>query len=161
VLIATILLVQFVAFGGALLFGRLAGSFGSRSMIMGGLVIWMAVVTTGYFLPAGQVVPFLLLAVAIGIVLGGTQALSRSLFSRLIPIGREAEYFSLYQACERGTSWLGTLLFGLVQQWSGSYRPAILALIVFFLLGIVLLARVDTARGVRDAAGPPGQEEAG
>ncbi|MDQ3628179.1 MAG: MFS transporter [Actinomycetota bacterium] len=155
VLIATILLVQFVAFGGALLFGRLAARFGSKSTIMGGLVIWMAVVTTGYFLPSGQLLPFLLLAVAIGIVLGGTQALSRSLFSRLIPAGREAAYFSLYQACERGTSWLGTLLFGLVQQWTGSYRPAIFALIVFFVLGIVLLARVDTVRGVRDAAGPP------
>ncbi len=155
VLIATILLVQFVAFGGALVFGRLAGRFGSKSTIMGGLVIWMAVVTTGYFLPAGQVIPFLTLAVAIGIVLGGTQALSRSLFSRLIPVGREAEYFSLYQACERGTSWLGTLLFGLVQQWTGSYRPAIFALIVFFVLGLVLLARVDTVRGVRDAGRPP------
>jgi UMF1 family MFS transporter len=97
----------------------------------------------------------LTLAVGIGLVLGGTQALSRSLFSRLVPAGREAEYFSLYQACERGTSWLGTLLFGLVQQWTGSYRPAILALIVFFVLGLALLSRLDVARGIADAGRQP------
>jgi UMF1 family MFS transporter len=122
---------------------------------MAGLVVWMVVVSVGYFLPDGALVPFLSLAVGIGLVLGGTQALSRSLFSRLVPTGREAEYFSLYQACERGTSWLGTLLFGLVQQWTGSYRPAILALIVFFVLGLALLARLDVARGIAEAAREP------
>jgi UMF1 family MFS transporter len=155
VLIATILLVQFVAFGGALLFGQIAQRVGSRATIMSGLLIWMMVVSVGYFLPDGQLVPFLTLAVGIGLVLGGTQALSRSLFSRLVPAGREAEYFSLYQACERGTSWLGTLLFGLVQQWTGSYRPAILALIVFFVLGLALLSRLDVARGIADAGRQP------
>ncbi|HEX2894063.1 MAG TPA: MFS transporter [Marmoricola sp.] len=151
VLIATILLVQFVAFGGALLFGRLAEHFGSRRIILAGLGVWMLVVTTGYFLPAHNVVLFLCLAVGIGLVMGGTQALSRSFFSLLIPRGREAEYFSLYQACERGTSWLGTLVFGLVHQATDSYRPAIFALIVFFLVGGALLARVDPARGIREA----------
>jgi UMF1 family MFS transporter len=73
------------------------------------------------------------------------------LFSQFIPRGREAEYFSLYQAAERGTSWLGTLLFGLVHQWADSYRPAIVALMVFFVIGIVLLSRVDVRRGIADA----------
>ncbi|HEY7045460.1 MAG TPA: MFS transporter, partial [Nocardioidaceae bacterium] len=77
--------------------------------------------------------------------------LSRSLFSQFVPRGREAEYFSLYQAAERGTSWLGTLLFGLVHQWADSYRPAIVALMVFFVIGIVLLSRVDVRRGIADA----------
>jgi MFS transporter, UMF1 family len=154
VLIATILIVQFVAFGGALLFGRLAGSYGSRRTILGGLAVWMLVVCLGYVLPRERIVPFLALAVLIGVVLGGTQALSRSLYSQLIPRGREAEYFSLYQACERGTSWLGTLVFGLVHQWTDSYRPAIFALIVFFAIGLVLLWRVDTARGIADAGNP-------
>ena len=67
-------------------------------------------------MPGENIPLFLVLAVGIGIVLGGTQALSRSFFSLLIPRGREAEYFSLYQASERGTSWLGTLVFGLVHQ---------------------------------------------
>jgi UMF1 family MFS transporter len=151
VLIATILLVQFVAFGGALLFGRLAAHYGSRRIILGGLGVWMLVVTTGYFLPADNVALFLCLAVGIGLVLGGTQALSRSFFSLLIPRGREAEYFSLYQACERGTSWLGTLVFGVVHQLTDSYRPAIFALIVFFVVGGVLLSRVDPRRGIEEA----------
>ena len=151
VLIATILLVQFVAFGGALLFGKLAERFGSRRIILAGLGVWMLVVTAGYFLPAHQIALFMALAVGIGLVMGGTQALSRSFFSLLIPRGREAEYFSLYQACERGTSWLGTLVFGLVHQLTDSYRPAIFALIVFFVVGGVLLARVDPERGIREA----------
>lgn len=154
VLIGTILLVQFVAFGGALVFGRLAGRFGSRRTIMAGLVAWCTIVTFGYFLPAGEIVPFLALAVAIGVVLGGTQALSRSFFSQLIPRGREGEYFSLYQACERGTSWLGTLVFGLVHQVADSYRPAIVALMVFFVVGLVLLWRVKPERGIREAGNP-------
>lgn len=91
---------------------------------------------------------------AIGIVLGGTQALSRSFFSQLIPRGREAEYFSLYQACERGTSWVGTLVFGLVHQWADSYRPALLALVVLFVVGIGFLLRVDPRRGIREAGNP-------
>jgi UMF1 family MFS transporter len=150
-LIATILMVQFVAFGGALLFGKVAQHFGSRRVILAGLVIWMVVVSAAYTLPVGAVAPFLALAVGIGLVMGGTQALSRSFFSLLIPRGREAEYFSLYQAAERGTSWLGTLVFGVVHQLTDSYRPAIFALIVFFLVGGLLLWRVDPARGIREA----------
>ncbi len=151
VLIATILLVQFVAFFGALLFARVASLIGSKKAIAIGLVLWMVVVTISYFLPARNVVPFLAMAVLIGVVLGGTQALSRSFFSQLIPRGKEAEYFSLYEACERGTSWLGTLVFGLLHQLTDSYRPAILALLVFFSVGLLLLARVDVRRGVAEA----------
>jgi UMF1 family MFS transporter len=151
VLIATILMVQLVAFFGALVFGRAAGRWGTRRTILGGLAIWIVIVIAGFMLPAGQIVPFLAMGFSIGIVLGGTQALSRSLFSQLIPRGREAEYFSLYQAGERGTSWLGTLVFGLVHQLTGSYRPAIVALGLFFVIGIVLLGRVDVRRGIRDA----------
>ncbi|MFC0625554.1 MFS transporter [Kribbella deserti] len=151
VLIATILLVQLVAFFGALAFGRIAKRFGSRRTIMAGLVVWMAIVVAGFMLPSKQIVPFLAMGFTIGLVLGGTQALSRSLFSQLIPRGREAEYFSLYQAGERGTSWLGTLVFGLVHQLTGSYRPAIVALGLFFVVGLILLSRVDMRRGIREA----------
>jgi UMF1 family MFS transporter len=151
VLIATILLVQFVAFGGALAFGRLAKRYGAKHTILGGLVIWMVIVTAALFLPEKSLVPFLLLGAAIGIVLGGTQALARSYYSLLIPRGKEAEYFSFYHAMDRGTSWFGTLVFGVVYQMTDSYRPAIFALIAFFVLGGLLLMRVDTARGIRDA----------
>ena len=155
VLIGTILLIQFVAFAGALFFGRLAARFGSYRLILWGTFAWMAIVLVAMALPRDNVPLFLLVALVIGIVLGGTQALSRSFFSLLIPRGREGEYFSLYGAAERGTSWLGTLTFGLVFQITGSYRPAILALIVFFVLGVVFLLRLDPERGIQEAGNRP------
>lgn len=150
-LLTTVLLVQAVAFLGALVFGRLAGRFGAQRTVLGGLVLWIVVVLGAFAVPRGAFASWLALAVLIGLVLGGTQALSRSLFSRLVPAGAEAEYFSLYQAGERGTSWLGTLVFGLVAQLSGSYRPALVALLAFFVVGAVLLVRVDVAAGVQQA----------
>jgi UMF1 family MFS transporter len=151
VLIATILLIQFVAFGGALFFGRLAARHGAYRAILWGVFAWMAIVVLAMFLPAKNVALFLAIGVAIGVVLGGTQALSRSFFSLLIPRGREGEYFALYNAFERGTSWFGVLLFGLVFQVTGSYRPAIVSLIVFFVLGAVFLVRLDPERGIAEA----------
>ncbi len=151
--LATYLLVQFVAVGGALAFGRAAAKVGAKPVILFGLGIWMLIVTAALFLPERQVVPFLLLGVAIGIVLGGTQALARSYFSLFIPAGKEAEFFSFYHAMDRGTSWFGTLVFGLVYQFTDSYRPAIFALIMFFIIGGLVLMKVDTARGIREAGG--------
>ena len=145
------LVVQLVGVGGALWFGRVALRRGAYRVILVGLFIWLAVVVAGWLTPDENLVLFLLLAIAIGIVLGGTQALSRSFYSQLIPRGREAEYFSLYQACERGTSWIGTLIFGLVHQWTDSYRPALLALMVLFVVGIGFLVRVDPRRGIEEA----------
>lgn len=151
VMIATYVLIQFVAFVGALWFGRLAAAHGAYRVILWGNVAWIAIVLGAMFLPEREAVPFLLTGVAIGIVLGGTQALSRSFFSLLIPRGREGQYFALYNAFERGTSWFGVLLFGLVFQLTGSYRPAIAALVVFFALGVALLLRLDPERGIREA----------
>ena len=149
------LVVQFIGVAGALLFGRIAQSRGARAVILSGLLIWILVVAAGYFTPAKNFGLFLALAAAIGLVLGGTQALSRSFYSQLIPHGREAEYFSLYQAAERGTSWLGTLVFGVVQQATGSYRPALFALAAFFVVGFLLLWRVDPRRGIEEAGNTP------
>ncbi|GGO68135.1 MFS transporter [Nocardioides deserti] len=149
--LGTYLLVQLVAIGGALSFGRAAGRYGAKRVILVGLVIWCLIVTAALFIPDGALVPFLLLGAAIGVVLGGTQALARSYFSLFVPRGKEAEYFSFYHAMERGTSWLGALVFGLVYQFTDSYRPAIFALILFFVVGGLLLMRVDTAKGIRDA----------
>jgi UMF1 family MFS transporter len=150
-LIEIILLVQFVAFGGALLFGRLANRFGAWRVVLDSLVLWTLVVTIAFFVPSGAFLIFVGLAVLIGVVLGGSQALSRSLYSQLIPRGREAEFFSLYQAMERGTSWFGTLVFGLVHQFTHSYRWAIIALIVFFAVGGLLLSRVRMREGITAA----------
>lgn len=153
--LGTYLLVQVVAVFGAIGFGRLAKRRGAKKVVLGGLVVWMGIVTAALFIPEKTLWPFLLLAVAIGVVLGGTQALARSYFSLFIPRGKEAEYFSLYHAMDRGTSWFGTLTFGLVYQFSGSYRPAVFALIAFFVIGALLLLRVDTERGIREAGNTP------
>ena len=116
--------------------------------------MWTVVVVIAFFVPANRIGLFFALGFLIGIVLGGTQALSRSLYSQLVPQGREAEYFSLYQAMERGTSWFGTLTFGLVYQFTHSYRWAIIALIVFFAIGGVLLSRVRMREGIEQAGNP-------
>ena len=87
----------------------------------------------------------------IAIVLGGSQALSRSLFSQMIPAGCEGSFFGLYEITERGTSWIGPLLFGIVVGATGSYRQAILSLIALFLAGTIVLLFTDTGQAIRDA----------
>ncbi|WP_031078144.1 MFS transporter [Streptomyces sp. NRRL S-118] len=153
-LITAVLLVQVLAVAGALGMGRLARSYGAKRTILGSLAVWTLILAAGYFLPAGAPVWFFALAAAIGLVLGGSQALSRSLFSHLVPRGKEAEYFSAYEMSDRGLSWLGPLVFGLAYQLTGSYRDAIVSLVVFFALGFVLLARVPVRRAVAAAGNP-------
>ena len=148
-----ILMIQFVAFGGALAWGRLAGRVGPKMAIFISLVIWSGVVTYAYFGLRSDAlfVEFLILGVFIAIVLGGSQAISRSLFAQMIPKGKEAEFFSIYEVSERGTSWLGPFLFGFVNQAFGSLRPAILSLIFFFVVGLLLLTRVNVRKAIEDA----------
>lgn len=150
-LISTILLVQFVAFGGALAFGVIARFIGAKRAILGSLVIWIGAVTFAFFMPRENVPLFFLMGAIIAVVLGGSQALSRSVFSLMIPKGQESEYFSLYEVGERGTSWLAPLIFGLVFQFSGSYRDAIISLIVFFVAGFALLFFVNVRRAALEA----------
>ncbi|WP_157597338.1 MFS transporter [Streptacidiphilus rugosus] len=153
-LISGVLLVQIVAIGGALLLGRIARRYGAKRTILGSLVAWVVTLAFGYVMPAHQPVWFYALAAAIGLVLGGSQALSRSLFSHLIPPGREAEYFSLYKISDRGTSWMGPLVFGLAYQLTGSYRVAIISLLIFFAVGFALLLLVPVRRAI-EAVGNP------
>ncbi|MFE6668489.1 MFS transporter [Streptomyces sp. NPDC057697] len=153
-LITAVLLVQVLAVAGALGMGRLARVYGAKRTILGSLVVWTLILVAGYFLPAGAPVFFYALASAIGLVLGGSQALSRSLFSHLVPRGKEAEYFSAYEMSDRGLSWLGPLVFGLAYQTTGSYRDAIISLVIFFVVGSVLLARVPVRQAVAAAGNP-------
>ncbi|MFF1445442.1 MFS transporter [Streptomyces sp. NPDC058295] len=153
-LIAAVLLVQVLAVAGALGMGRLARTYGAKRTILGSLAAWTLTLGAGYFLPAGAPVGFFLLAAAIGLVLGGSQALSRSLFSHLVPPGKEAEYFSAYEMSDRGMSWLGPLLFGITYQLTGSYRDAIISLVVFFVVGFLLLVRVPVRQAIGDAGNP-------
>ncbi|MFD4657260.1 MFS transporter [Kitasatospora sp. NPDC058444] len=153
-LVTAILLVQIVAIGGALLLGRIAHRYGAKRTILGSLVGWVVTLALGYVMPAHQPAWFYALACMIGLVLGGSQALSRSLFSHLIPPGREAEYFSFYKISDRGTSWMGPLVFGLAYQVTGSYRSAIISLLIFFVIGFVVLLRVPVRRAI-EAVGNP------
>ena len=154
-LTTVILMVQFVAFFGSILFNSIAKRVGARNAIMISLLIWTGTLVYAYGFLQTEL-QFFILAAVIAIVLGGSQALSRSVYSMMIPKGREAEYFSLYEISERGTSWLGPLLFGLSLQFTGSYRIAIGSLVIFFIAGLVLLTRVD----VRKAAVEAGNESA-
>jgi len=151
-LIAVILMIQFVAFGGALFWGKLAKWIGAKQAIIVSLVIWSAVVIFAYGGMKGEnrVTEFMILGIFIAIVLGGSQAISRSLFSQMIPDGKEAEFYSFYEISERGTSWIGPLVFGLANQLFGSLRPAILSLIFFFIAGLVLLPFVNVTKAIED-----------
>ncbi|MGW4054362.1 MFS transporter [Streptomyces sp. NPDC004779] len=150
-LITAVLLVQVLAVAGALLMARFARTYGAKRTILGALVVWTVILMAGYMLPAGAPVFFYCLAAAIGHVMGGTQALSRSLFSHLVPEGKEAEYFSAYELSDRGLSWLGPLMFGLVYQLTDSYRAAIISLVIFFVAGFALLARVPVREAAHEA----------
>jgi UMF1 family MFS transporter len=149
-LLEIFLMVQFVAVLGALMFERLAYLIKTKNAILVSLVIWAAIVIYAYrFLHTVR--EAWIIAALIAIVLGGSQALSRSLFSRMIPEGKEAAFFGLYEVSERGTSWMGPLMFSIVIARTGSYRQALLSLIVFFVIGLIGLWLTDTDRAIREA----------
>jgi len=151
-LIIVILMIQFMAFFGALLWGKLANWVGSKRAIIVSLVIWAGVVIYAYFGLKGEsrVLEFFILGAFIALVMGGSQAISRSLYAQIIPSGKQAEYYSFYEVSERGTSWIGPLLFGLVNQIFGSLRPAILSLIFFFVVGLAVLPFVNVKKAMAD-----------
>lgn len=152
-LIALILMIQFVAFFGALFWGKLAKWIGAKQAIIVSLVIWAGVVIYAYGGLKGEsrVAEFFVLGIFIAIVMGGSQAISRSLFAQMIPTGKEAEFYSFYEVSERGTSWTGPLIFGLANQWFGSLRYGILSLIFYFIAGLIVLPLVNVKKAMEDA----------
>jgi UMF1 family MFS transporter len=153
-LVIAILIVQVTALIGALLLAKLSDKIGSKKVILLTLLIWTLMVVITYGLPAGQQNPYLAIAAGIGFVLGGSQALSRSLYSQVIPRAREAQYFSFYEISERGTSWLGTLAFGIAFGLTGSYRQSVLLIIAFFVIGGLLLLRVNIRQAITESGNP-------
>ncbi|HTM14836.1 MAG TPA: MFS transporter, partial [Bryobacteraceae bacterium] len=145
-----ILMVQFVGFFGAIGFEWVAAAVGAKRAIMVTLVLWTATLVY-LFAGVSTTRDFFIAAAMVAIVMGGSQALSRSLFAQLIPKGKEAEYFSIYEVSDKGTSWISPLVFGLALQMTHSYRQAILSLIIFFVAGLVVLTRVDVKHGALDA----------
>ena len=144
-----ILMVQFVAFFGSMIFNWIARLINAKRAVVVSLVIWTASLIYIY-LAVKTTVEFFILAAVIGMVMGGSQALSRSLYAQIIPKDKEAEYYSIYEVSDKGTSWLCPILFGLTMQFTHSYRLAILSLVVFFIAGMLVLLKVDMERGERD-----------
>ncbi|WHT16122.1 MFS transporter [Crossiella sp. CA-258035] len=148
-LITAILMTQFVAFIGGVLHGQVARRIGAKKTILGSLVVWLVMLVLAYFVQAGQELQFFGIAAGIGLVLGGTNALARSLFSQMVPAGKEGQYFAVYEIGERSTSWLGPLVYAGIGQATGSFRLAILSMMIFFIAGFILVWLVPVRRAIR------------
>ena len=148
-LIAAVLLVQFVGVPCAFLFGMLATRIGAKRAVFVGLLSYTAISVVGYYMRTAA--HFFILASLVGVVQGGTQALSRSLFATLIPAHKSGEFFGFYSVFEKFSSIFGPLLFSITIARTGSSRNAILSVIVFFAVGAALLAFVNVERGQRAA----------
>lgn len=141
VLMVTLLIIQMVAAVGALVFGKVAGRIGTKRAVMLSLVLWSGVVTYAYFLQTAT--EFFLLGVVVGIVLGGSQALSRSFYGSMIPEESSAEFYGFYSVFNKFSSIWGPLAFGLIRQITGSARLSIISLMIFFIVGLILLCFVN------------------
>lgn len=158
-LLTIFLIAQISAFVGAILFERIARVIGAKKTIILSLIIWCGIViyTYGFFQTKFQAY---FVGAFIGMVLGSAQALSRSLYSQMIPVGRESSFFGLYEISEKGTSWMGQILFTIIVGATGSFRQAILGLIVFFVVGSVILFFTDTERAIHEAGNLTPEEAA-
>jgi len=148
-MIASILIVQFVGIPFSFLFGMLAGKIGAKRSILLGLLAYTGICVVGYSMRTAT--HFLTLAVMVGMVQGGTQALSRSLFASLIPRDKSGEYFGFFAVVEKFAGIFGPLLFAVINALTGSSRGAILGVIGFFAVGGFLLWMVDVEEGQRQA----------
>lgn len=149
-LVLVVLLIQFVAALGAVIFNKLAQRIGAKLTVIINLLIWTGAVLYAYFFLYNEL-QFWILGIVTGSVLGSSQALSRSLFSQMIPHSRESAYFGLYEISERGTSWIGPIVFGIAVQLTGSARVAMLPIIAFFVFGMVVLYFTKVREAIREA----------
>ena len=152
-LIAAVVLVQFVGVPFTFLFGSVAGRIGAKPAIFAGLLVYTGISILGFFMRTAT--HFYVLALLVGMVQGGTQALSRSLFASMIPPHKSGEFFGFYSIFEKFAGIFGPLLFYLTIELTGSSRNAILSVILFFAVGALLLWKVDVEEGRRQAAAQP------
>ena len=145
------LIVQFIAFFGALLFGKISDRIGPKRSVMITLYVWTGIAVLAFFIPKGSSTGFLLLAAIVGFVLGGVQALSRSLYATMIPEEASAEFFGFFSVFSK-LSGIGPLVFGAISAITDSGRTAILSVAAFFIVGLIMLTNVDIteARASRD-----------
>lgn len=144
VLMGTLLAIQVVASVGALAFSRLAERIGTKPAIMVSLVLWTGVVGYAYFIHSS--LEFFILGMIVGVVLGGSQSLSRSFYGSMVPEAASAEFFGFYTVFTKFSSVFGPLLFAVIKQTAGSSRLAILSLVFFFVVGLALLALVNETK---------------
>ena len=148
-LIAAVLLVQFLGIPFSFLFGAAAGRLGAKRSVLVALAVYALISVIGYFMTTAA--HFFLLAALVAVVQGGAQALSRSLFSSLVPARRSGEFFGFFSVMEKVAGVFGPGLFAVAVALTGSSRAAILSVIAFFAVGALLLARVDVEAGQRAA----------
>lgn len=149
-LLAALLLTQFVGFPAALVFGKIGEKKGPRFGIALSLAVYCIIVLWAYQLD--QQWEFYMLAVAVGLVQGGIQSLSRSLFARLVPVAQKAEFFGFYNMLGKFAAVIGPLLVGVTGVITNDPRMGILSVLALFAIGAFLLSRVDVERGIEDAA---------
>ncbi len=149
-LLGALLLTQCIGIPCSMLFGMLGQRIGTKRAITLGLFWYILIVIAGYFMHRAW--HFWALAGMVGVVQGGTQALSRSLFGAMIPKARSAEFFSFYDVSSKFAGIAGPALFALIGHWTGSSRQAIITLIIFFVGGIAILQAVNEREGIRLAA---------
>ncbi len=149
ILIGTLLLVQFVAAPFAILFGKLPKKLGLRQTINLSLLIYTLIAVIGFFMTKEW--HFIILGLAVASVQGGSQALSRSLIGQLMPKSKTAEFYGFFSVSEKFNTVVGPLVFAVVKTVTGNSRLAIISLVVFFLAGIAILAKVNIERGVQTA----------
>jgi UMF1 family MFS transporter len=149
-LIIALLIVQFVAFPAALIYGWLASKIGTKTAIMVGIIAYSFITLLGYFMTEAW--HFYVLAILIGLFMGGIQALSRSLYTRIIPPDKSAEFFGFYNMLGKFAAIIGPALMGTIALVTGSARLSILSILLLFILGAFFLNKVDIEEGKRLAA---------
>ena len=149
-LIIALLIVQFVAFPAALIYGQLASKVGIKTAIMIGIIAYSFITFLGYFITKAW--HFYVLAILIGLFQGGIQALSRSLYTRIIPVKKSAEFFGFYNMLGKFAAIIGPALMGTISLVTGSARLGILSILLLFILGAFFLNKVDLDEGKRLAA---------
>lgn len=149
-LIISLLITQFVGIPFTYLFAKFARRLGSKRSLYVSLGTYILIVFFGYFMTTA--LHFYILAFMVGMVQGGSQAVARSVYSQMVPISRASEFFGFLSLSSKVSASIGPAVFGMVGLLTGSTRVAILSILVFFIIGIVLLAFVDIEKGHREAA---------
>jgi len=150
-MVIAVLLTQFIGVPCAFAFGRLARRLGAKRSILLGVGVYIPICIVGYFMTSARVYLFYVLAFMVGLVQGGTQALSRSLYGAMVPKSRSTEFFGFFSTSSKFAGLFGLVLFGVISQVKGSSHASILSVIVFFVIGGFLLTRVDEKEGIRIA----------